>query len=183
VTEIEVPILESERLRLEPLSHAHSEGMFELWSDPGVCEYSGSAIDSDGRPIGLPARSRIESDRLLEYWLGRSRAGTGFRWAVMQGERGEFAGAVGFNSLVPCPEYAYHLVPRFWRHGIGTEASRCAIAWAYSQGAASIESFIEPDNSASIRLALRLGFARPADNSATPVLRFVLARDDMTGRP
>ena len=50
-----IPIVITDRLTLEPLSLAHSAGMFAMWSSPEVCRYSGAAFDLSGRPIRLPA--------------------------------------------------------------------------------------------------------------------------------
>ena len=169
---LEVPVLEGTRLRLEPLAVAHSEGMFELWRHPEVCELAGPAVDARGEPIVLPAPSRAESDRLLHYWLDRARAGTGFRWAAQTGER--FVGAVGFNALGSCAEYAYHLVPRHWGAGLATEASTLALAWAFERGAASAEVYIPPANHRSLRLARRLGF-EPSGPPRAGADRFVCA--------
>jgi len=176
VTALLVPTLATERLRLEPISRAHSEGMFELWRQPEVCEHSGPAMDSHGVPIELPAKCRSESDRLLAFWVDRAREGTGFRWAVLLGDEGTFIGAVGFNSLRVCSEYAYHFVPRFWRRGLAAEASRAALAWSFARGTVSIESFIEPENVRSIRLAERFGF-KPSGISSSEVPRYVLTLD------
>lgn len=162
-------------MRLEALSKGHSQGMFELWSHAEVCRYSGPAVDAAGLPIDLPARSRSDSDRLLEFWLDRAASGTGFRWAARFGDDDEFAGAVGFNALGPCSEYAYHFVPRFWGRGLAAEASRLAIDWAFAGGAESIECFIEPANLASRRLAERLGF-RPCGVHDADVPRHLLVR-------
>lgn len=167
---------EGERVRLEPLCSSHSIGMFDLWREPAVCEYSGLAFDSARRPIELPTRSRSESDRLLQYWLDRSRAGTGFRWAVIDLDSSEFIGAVGFNRLGARSEYAYHFIPRFWGMGLATEASRLALSWLFSRQSELVELFIEPDNAHSIRLAERLGFealTRPTDELS----RYVLTRE------
>ena len=170
---VHVPVLEGQRLRLEPLSPAHSQGMFELWRRSEVSEHSGPAVDSEGRTIDLPAASRSESDRLLQYWLDRSRAGTGFRWAVLQRDPLRFAGAVGFNALGTCSEYAYHFVPEFWGGGLAYEASRLAFSWCFSTGSESIEVFIDPGNTRSIRLAERLGF-EPSNEAKGGPPRYVL---------
>jgi RimJ/RimL family protein N-acetyltransferase len=148
--------------------------MFDLWRHPEVCAHAGPCVDSSGHPISLPASSPRESDRLLQYWLDRARSGNGFRWAVVVASEERFAGAVGFNSLGACAEYAYHLVPRFWGVGLATEASRMAIGWARSEGAQSVELFIPPANDRSVALAQRLGFERstPARAGAE---RFLLA--------
>ena len=63
MADLNPPVLEGSRLCLEPLALSHSQGMFELWREPVVCEYSGSCVDSAGRSIDLPAASRAESDR------------------------------------------------------------------------------------------------------------------------
>jgi RimJ/RimL family protein N-acetyltransferase len=178
VFELQIPILESRRLRLEPISQTHSEGMFELWSERKVCEHSGPAIDSGGLAVELPVVSKVDSDRLIGFWLDRAEAGTGFRWAVVLRDSDDFIGAVGFNSLGPCSEYAYHFVPQIWGRGMATEASRLALAWSLTCGATSIEVFIEPGNARSIRLAERLGF-QPFGTPISDVPRYRLARADL----
>lgn len=167
---LQIPLLEGRRVWLEPLAPVHSPGMFELWRAPEVCEYAGPAIDAAGEPIALPARTPRDSDRLLEFWLDRARAGSGFRWAVVLGAGRDFAGAVGFNALGACCEYAYHLVPRYQGAGLAAEASRLALAWCFANGAESVEAFIEPLNTRSLRLAERLGFAADASTGQRHVL-------------
>ena len=149
--------------------------MFDLWREAAVCEHSGPASDWDGQPIRLPAESPSESDRLLQYWLNRARAGTGFRWAaVLRGEP-EFVGAVGFNALGSCSEYAYHFVPRYWGTGLASEASRLALSWSFSTGSESIEAFILAGNTRSIELAERLGFEEARGAQGRPP-RYTLTR-------
>ncbi len=156
--EIEIPTLETKRLRLEPLSMKHSLGMFKLWSDEKVSRYSGPIRDSDGNLIDMPA-SRIEqTDLLIEFWDKALNDGWGFRWAIILLETDDpFLGTVGFNSLSDQYEIAFHLVSDYWGKGIMTEASTAAIIWAFSRGATSIEAFIEPENKPSFALATRLG--------------------------
>lgn len=170
------PKLSSERLQLEPLAPAHSAGMFELWSEPLVCEHSGPATDSEGAPIELPAATTADSDRLLHFWIGRAEAGTGLRWAALRRDPFEFVGAVGFNVLGPQSEYAYHFVPRVWGEGLATEASQLALGWAFGAGATSVELFAEPENLRSIRLARRLGFVSSSE-APGELIRYVLAAD------
>ncbi len=155
---LEVPVLRTERLRLEPLSRMHSGGMFALWREPEVCAFSGTARDLRGEPITLPARSPADSDKILEFFLHGAAEGTRFRWAVIMHADEAFVGAVGFNSLGACSEYAYHFHPRFWRQGFAREASRAALEWLFArEGCREVECFIEPANVASVALALRLG--------------------------
>ncbi len=145
---------------MEPLSLAHSGGMFELWSDAEVCRFSGTVIDYDGNVIDVPAATSAQSDRIIDFWLNAANAGWGLRWAVLrEGSEAVFAGTVGFNSLQGCAELAYHLLPRHWGNGIMTEASEAAIQWVRGTGVREIEAFIEPENTPSRALAGRLGMA------------------------
>ncbi len=154
-----IPSVTTARLVLEPLAPAHSIGMFALWSEPEVCRYSGPAHDLDGQPIPLPAGTPADSDRILAFFLAGAAEGTRFRWAMLIQETGAFVGAVGFNHLGACAELAWHQRPEFWGHGLMTEAGRAALDWLLTDGrAAEVEAFIDPANTASVRLACRLGF-------------------------
>jgi RimJ/RimL family protein N-acetyltransferase len=154
-----VPILMSERLLLQPLTRAHSGGMFALWSRPEVCRYSGPAYDVNGQPITLPAREPSDSDKIIDFFLRGAAAGERFRWAILTKSEGRFIGAAGFNALGACSEYAYHLTPAFWGHGYVAEASLAALRWLCGEpNRERVEAFIAPDNAASIKLAMRLGF-------------------------
>ena len=172
LTNLAIPTLATPRLELEPLSWADSAGMYTLWSDPAVCEFSGVVRDYDGNLVPTPISSVADSDRIIDFWIRAAADGWGFRWAVKLD--GGFTGTVGFNSLGDSAEIAYHLCPVYWGTGIMREASTAAIEWVRERGAATIEAFIEPDNGASIALALRLGLR------ATPVFsdgaqRYVLS--------
>jgi len=148
----------STRLRLEPLTHAHSQGMFELWSEPEVCRYAGSASDLNGNEVQLPAVSTADSDAIIEFFLHHQSLGNGCRWAVIRDDE-EFLGIVGFNSLGVEAEIAYHLHPKFWGAGFMSEACRQVIDWLQSsQDSHRLLAFIELDNLPSRRLAERLGF-------------------------
>lgn len=167
---ITIPTLETERLVLEPLGQADSNGMYTLWSDPAVCEFSGVVRDYEGNLIATPIESVEDSDRIIDFWIRAAVDGWGFRWAVKRD--GEFAGTVGFNSLGETAEIAYHLVPAFWGGGMMREASFAAMDWVREQGTKEIEAFIEPENAASIALAERLGL-KPTATVSEGARRFV----------
>lgn len=179
MSELNIPRLTSSRLFLVSLSRAHSPGMFDLWSEPDVCAYSGPVEDSHGLSVPLPAAAPSDSDRILEFWLDRASAQLGFRWAVLL-EGSVFVGAVGFNSLGSRSEYAYHFIPRYWGQGLATEASRLALEWAFRQGASVVEASIEVENEPSIRLAARMGFVE-AGPIADGIQLYVLERGRLVG--
>lgn len=160
---LQIPTLSTARLRLEPLTAAHSAGMFALWSREEVCRYSGPAVDANGLSIALPATSPLESDRIIDFFVQRAAAGLGFRWAMITEPEGMFVGAVGFNHLGPCPELAWHLHPDAWGKGVMAEACRAAMAWL--PAASQVQAFIDPGNAASIRLAEKLGFRATGEAS------------------
>ncbi len=163
---LDLPTLRTARLILEPLSLEHSAGMFAMWSKPEVCLHSGEAQDFDGRPIALPARTPADSDKIIDFFVRSAADGTRFRWAVRLLATGDFVGAVGFNTLGPCSEYAYHQHPDFWGQGLMTEASQAALGWLRLRpDAREIEAFIDPDNQGSINLARRLGLQPTGETS------------------
>jgi ribosomal-protein-alanine N-acetyltransferase len=173
-TVIAPPSLATNRLLLEPLSRRHSPGMYLLWSREEVCRYSGPALDWAGGPITLPAENPTDSDKIIDFFERRAAEGTGFRWAVIAQQGGEFAGAVGFNGLKPAAELAFHLRPEFWGRGIMREAAEAALEWVRAnRPGVAVEAYIEPGNAASIGLAQRLGFRADGATSGEAA-RFVL---------
>ncbi|MFK7992936.1 MAG: GNAT family N-acetyltransferase [Granulosicoccus sp.] len=158
VNPLNIPVINTNRLVLQPLSMKHSQGMFELWSDPAVCEFSGIVHDYDQNVIPTPTTTRQDSDRIIDFWLRAAFDGWGFRWAVvLPGHENPFAGTLGLNSLSECAEIAYHLLPVHWGKGFMAEASRKAIEWLRGHGAIQLEAFIKPENRSSITLAMQLG--------------------------
>jgi ribosomal-protein-alanine N-acetyltransferase len=133
--------------------------MFLLWSRREVCRYSGPALDWAGSPIRLPATVRADSDKIIEFFECAAVAVRGFRWAVVKRESEEFVGTVGFNSLSPAAELAYHMRPEYWGLGLMREAAEMALGWLRMQyPRLRVEAYIEPGNVSSVRLARRLGF-------------------------
>ena len=129
-----------------------------MWRHEAVLEFSGAAVDENRNEIDMPASTPEDSDRLIRFWLKAASEGWGFRWAVLFDVLApEFVGHIGFNSLTACSEIAYHMNPDYWGKGIMTEAALAAINWRRGNGIKEIEAFIEPENSPSIALALRLG--------------------------
>lgn len=146
------------RMLLQPLSLVHSQGMFELWSQPEVCVYSGRAEDRHGDEIFLPARSAQDSDRIIEFFLHRQAEGSGCRWALTEAHGGVFLGIVGFNAIGQTSEIAYHLHPQYWGCGYMREACLAALDWLREHCASiSLEAYIDVNNVSSQKLALGLG--------------------------
>ena len=159
-----VPILMSERLTLEPLTRAHSDGMFALWSEAEVCRYAGPAHDLNGLPITLPARLPSDSDKIIDYFLHGAAASERFRWAVLTMAERRFIGAAGCNARGACSEYAYHLMPAFWGHGYTWPRHRSPPSAGFVANPIASASWPSSRRTTPRRLNLRhgSGFGRPA---------------------
>jgi ribosomal-protein-alanine N-acetyltransferase len=155
--------LTTQRMLLQPLKLNHSRGMFELWSQPEVCVYSGRAEDRHGDEIVLPARYAQDSDRIIDFFLHRQAEGSGCRWALIEAEGGAFLGIVGFNAIGQTSEIAYHLHPKYWGQGYMREACIASLDWLHEHCASSsLEAYIDADNVPSQKLALGLGMQQSA---------------------
>jgi len=156
----------------------HSEGMFELWSHPKVCEYSGSAEDFDGNSIQLPAETATDSDKIIDFFLQFQQRSEKVRWAMITKSDSKFIGALGFNSLGVCSELAYHLHPDYWGNGYMNEACRTVNLWAkLTLGSETLQAFIDARNTGSIKLILALGF-RPTGEIREGAEHYVLSTFD-----
>jgi len=107
-TPITIPALTTERLSLVPLAPTHSRLMFDLWSNPDVCRYSGIVSDYDGNQLPIPTTTVAVSDKIIDFWQRACADGWGFRWAILDREAGVPVGTVGFNALGSVSEIAYH---------------------------------------------------------------------------
>ncbi|HEX2777702.1 MAG TPA: GNAT family N-acetyltransferase [Candidatus Acidoferrales bacterium] len=152
---IEVPILESERLKLR--GHAlddfvHSAAM---WADPEVTRYIG----------GKPLTEEESWARLLRYVGHWSLLGFGY-WVVEEKTTGNFIGEVGFAYykrdlplLKDLPEIGWVFSSQASGKGYATEAVRAASAWGDARfPSAQTACIINPDNLASIRVAQKCGY-------------------------
>jgi RimJ/RimL family protein N-acetyltransferase len=69
----------------------------------------------------------------------------------------------GIPELEGFPEAGWSLVPAAWGRGLATEAMAEILRWADSELASEIRCIIDPDNTASHRVAAKLGFEAFAD--------------------
>ncbi len=153
---VEVPILETDRLRLREHRLDDFAASAAMWADPIVTRYIG------GKPLS-PEEAWGKMLRYAGLW---SLLGYGY-WAVEERASGDFAGELGFAdlkrdiepSLGDVPELGWALVSRFHGKGYATEAVRAALAWGDQHfGATRTVCIIHPDNLASIRVAAKCGY-------------------------
>jgi RimJ/RimL family protein N-acetyltransferase len=148
---LEIPILETQRLRLRPFRASDIDDYARLHADPEVVRYLSS---------GQTPWDRARSWRHLAFLVGHWHLKGAGMWAVEHRETGAFLGMAGFAAPEGWPgfELAWTLARKEWGNGYATEAARAALAHAFSTLRMDrVISLIHPENQASIRVAERLG--------------------------
>jgi len=147
---LEIPVLITERLRLTALSEKHFEPYSTMLADEGTTRFIG-----DGQPLDHMNAWRSMA-MLLGHWVLR---GYGM-WALELKDTGEFIGRVGLHNPDGWPdlEVGWMLRPEFRRFGYASEAAHAALSYAFQRlGAERVISLIRAENTASERVARRLG--------------------------
>jgi RimJ/RimL family protein N-acetyltransferase len=152
----EVPILETERLRLRGHHVNDFVDCAAMWADPLVTRFIG------GKPLG----EEEAWTKFLRYAGHWRMLGFGY-WVVVEKASGKFVGEIGFAdykrevepSLKGMPEIGWVLAAEAHGRGYATEAVRAVVAWgdAHFEGARTA-CIIAPENRASIRVAEKCGY-------------------------
>ena len=145
--------LETARLRLRLFTHDDLQVMYALNTDPDVIKYADSPA-SDMEEV----RQRLEQGPLADY----KKYGYG-RFAVELKETGEVIGFCGVKFLpeIDLPEVGYRYLKEYWGRGIGTEAAEACVDFARDDlKIKKLIALIIPENSASIRVAEKLGMTK-----------------------
>jgi RimJ/RimL family protein N-acetyltransferase len=147
---MDIPVIETERLRLCAFAERHFEAYASMLADPSSTRFVG-----DGEPLDRMNAWRSMA-MLLGHWVLR---GYGM-WAVELRDTGEFVGRIGLHRPEGWPdlELGWMLMPDQRRHGYATEGARAARDFAFDElSAQRLVSLIRIDNGASERIARRLG--------------------------
>jgi RimJ/RimL family protein N-acetyltransferase len=170
---VQVPTLETERLRLRGHQADDFTACAAMWADPVVTRHVG------GRPF-----AEDESwTRLLRYVGHWALLGFGY-WVVEEKSTGSFIGEIGFAdykrnvdpSIKDKPEIGWAFVAQSHGKGYATEAVRAAIAWGDRHfGSGQTACLIHPENLASIRVAEKCGYRKLQDTTykGQPTIIFV----------
>ncbi len=147
-------IAETDRLVMREFKLSDLDALASIMADPRVMEFSTSG--PWGRDRTRVFLENCQVDYSVEEWSYR-------RWALIHKEDNHLIGYCGFaryEEVGGSPEVAigYRLTPDYWGRGLATEA---AVA-TRDYGLGHLEmtrliSTIEPENSASIRVAEKIG--------------------------
>ena len=142
--------LETPRLRLRMFRQADFEAYADMLADPQVARYL-----SHGQPLSRPDAWRHMA-MLLGHW---QLFGFG-PWAVEERASGELVGRIGPYCPAGWPglELIWTIRRQSWGQGYATEGAGAALAYVFQQMARErVISLIRPENTASIRVAEKIG--------------------------
>ncbi len=147
------PSLETDRLKLGPLTVEDADFLFRLLTDPKVMRYT----------MDEPPADWAEARNLIQYYLG-PRGAVENRWGIRHKEDGRLIGTCGFHRWDKRhrrAEIGCDLSPDYWGRGFMTEALQAAIRNGFERMKLNrIEGIVYVENAPSIKLLERLGFQR-----------------------
>lgn len=153
---LEVPVIETERLRLRVQRLEDFPVVAAMWADERVTRHTSG-------------RTFTEEETWSRFLRGPGHwalLGFGY-WGVEEKSTSEYVGEMGFAdlkrdiqpSLQGLPEMGWIFAPRFHGRGYATEAVQAALAWGRPRfGAKQPVCIIAPGNAASMRVAEKCGF-------------------------
>ncbi|TGY90117.1 N-acetyltransferase [Marinicauda algicola] len=153
------PRLETERLILRLHRAEDFEASAAMWANPDVVRHIG----------GQPSPRGEAWMRMLRYPGLWALLGYGYL-AIEDKATGRFAGEAGLAdfkremspSIEAIPEAGWALHPDFHGRGLATEAVGAVLGWADANlDARETCCIIDPGNTASVRVAQKLGFTGP----------------------
>lgn len=148
-----IPVIESERLRLRRMKRGDAKVMFRYWSDPEVTRY-----------MNVPPFTSVEEAwDMINLLNGLSESEDAMRFGIELKEEGKLIGSCGYNVWELSGSYrgeiGYDLGREYWGRGYMSEALRMLLAYGYdTMGLNRIEALVEPENSGSRKLLLSFGF-------------------------
>ncbi|HEY6328507.1 MAG TPA: GNAT family N-acetyltransferase [Blastocatellia bacterium] len=142
--------LETERLQLRHFREEDLDAYAEICADPVVMRYLG-----EGKIL-----SRAEAWRQMAMFAGHWHLRGYGIWAVDERGTGRLMGRIGLHNPEGWPglELGWVLARSAWGNGYATEGAQRALEYTFNDlQQDQIISLIHPENSASIRVAERLG--------------------------
>ncbi|MGL4487945.1 MAG: GNAT family N-acetyltransferase [Rhizobiaceae bacterium] len=150
------PVIETDRLILRPHNIKDFDAMAKMWAEPRVAQFIG----------GVPSTRAESWSRLIRYIGFWPALGFGY-FAIIDKSTGAFLGEAGLAdfhreiepSLDSYAEAGWAMQPHSWGKGFAQEALGAVLDWyASTTDPRPVTCIIDPDNSASIRLAEKVGF-------------------------
>lgn len=154
--QVEIPVIETERLRLRGHGVDDFDDLCAIWADPDVVRHIG------GEPV-KPEDVWSKLLRMTGHW---TLFGFGY-WRIEDRDSGRHVGQAGFGIQMrdidppfgDAPEIGWALRSDARGRGLAIEAVRAVIAWGEEHfGDVETVCLIHPENVRSIHLAEKVGY-------------------------
>jgi ribosomal-protein-alanine N-acetyltransferase len=146
-----LPILETERLRLEPLSVADADHLYPIMGDPQVMAFWDVAEIDDLDVVAEIVAAQVEE----------MRRGRALFWAMRTLAEGAFLGSCDLSDIDRWhrrAEVGFMLGREAWGQGYALEAMQSVIAFAGAGGVRKLAARTHLGNRRSEALLQKLGF-------------------------
>jgi ribosomal-protein-alanine N-acetyltransferase len=146
-----LPILETERLRLAPLSPEDAGHLYPIMGDPQVMAFWDVAEIEDPDVVGAIVAAQVAE-------MSRGKA---LYWAMRTLQDGEFLGSCDLSDIDRWnrrAEVGFMLGRAAWGHGYALEAMQSVIAFAGAAGVRKLAARTHLGNRRSEVLLQKLGF-------------------------
>ena len=150
-----LPAFETRRLVLRPIEESDAPGLHGAYGDAEAMRFWDAPPSVDVAETASRIRQTLAVER---RWHGM--------WAILS-RSGGFAGAINYHNVDPRNRrlaLGWIVAPAFWKQGLVTEAAEIVLHHCFAaMEMHRIEALIEPENTASRRLATKLGFKQESD--------------------
>ena len=167
-----MPIIETSRLIVRPLEMTDVPALVAMWADGDVTRYMGGPRDRDDVERSLEAKAVLSQPEDLDLWPIIKKAS-----GELVGQCGLLRKTVDGESEI---ELVYVVAKEAWGQGYATEAAVAICSYALGQlGCARLIALIDPDNTASERVAVKIGLAHEKDTirpNGRPLRVYVLRK-------
>jgi RimJ/RimL family protein N-acetyltransferase len=148
-------LIESARLRLEPLATGHAQEMARVLESAALHQFTGGTPDTPEELRARYERLTAGSGEPLVDWLN---------WVLRVRATGALAGAVQatvrHGRRDPIAEVAWVVGIPWQGAGLAREAVRALVAWLQARGAHTVEAHVHAEHHASAAVALAAGLAQ-----------------------
>jgi RimJ/RimL family protein N-acetyltransferase len=158
--------LQTSRLDLVPINREHAASMFSVLIDPALYEFTGGSPPVDIETLALK----------YEYWESRTSPDGSelwLNWVIRLRDSGKLIGHVqaGLDlTHADGADVAWIVGSRWQKHGYATEAAKRVVDWVLELEVPEIRASINPENTASIKVAERAGLVRTNEFSRSELI-------------
>jgi ribosomal-protein-alanine N-acetyltransferase len=148
-----VPMLETARLVLRPITTADAPALLSLFGDKDVTRF-----------YDLETFTSVEqAEALVQKLAAVHEAGRGRRWGMQPKTETELVGTVGFNEWARAARrggLGYDLRSTHWGRGLVAEALLAILKYGFEEMDLNrVEAFVMRGNERSMKLLRKLGFS------------------------